>query len=155
MRIPLERNDDRGFIKEVQTLIDGILPCFQPHELFVTRIDDWFDKNRLGVNTVPIPQTPTRKVSRLNVPWFSYGRIVENYYFEKNSDGHYHERKRGDISTLLGRKRARAIADISPNGLFMWVSGNSSVNGKGSLLIYYTKGGLDTGWYAGFNAAEA
>ena len=157
MKIVAQRNDDRGFLQEVQKLIVGILPCYRPGEVFLVRIDDWFDRNRLGLKICPPDDAAVARCgTQLPVPWFSRGRIVAAQRFRFEDDQKTSLVAQGNaVSTMLTANRYKSVAQISDNAMFVWLSGNSARNGKGSLLIYFTQQGIDTGWYAGYSSQQA
>jgi hypothetical protein len=149
-QVPAGKTDDPQFVAVLNSLIGGLISHHVPEELWVIQIDNWFDHKWLGFGmnaTVPIqkpafpPFTPNRVVCQ-----FSYVR-VGNAYTESPQPVLPHSTKR-ERSEMNIRK---CVQDFTRSASFVWYSGNTLANGRGSVMVYNIEADRFECWFAAFN----
>lgn len=135
--LPAE-NDDKNFIKLISQVINNSVLLYKPEEIYIIKIDHWFDFKWLGFSGKTLGVIPTWN-RRLTVPAFNPNRVLEETFYkcEENSfiEGEgvkLHNRK------YSGDNLQNFIDRISECGVFLWYSGNTGILDRGSLMIYRT-----------------
>ena len=146
--------DDQQFITLLNSLVRGLIEEETPQEFWIIQIDNWFDHKWLGFGmntTVPIekpafpPFTPNRVVCQ-----FSYVRVGDDY--EESPLPvlpHSTKRKRSEMNLR------KCVQDSTRSASFVWYSGNSLANGRGSVMVYNIAPDRFECWFAGFNRGRA
>lgn len=132
--------DNIDFIKKVQILVNEIISDFNPKEIFLFKVDNWFDKKWLNFSGKVLGALGTWDYNENSrIPPFSPNRILEQGYYNKTELGNY-ERKEFEVK--IHKRQAvelninRRIVAISNSAVFIWYSSNTIKNGHGSLMIY-------------------
>src|SRR5205823_814483 len=131
-----EIHDDSAFLAAVDRVIAESIERYHPEDVYLIRIDNWFDHKWLGFKW-----GFTWDRNRLDVPTFTPNRIVSQQQFGRLFDGDYQEREMSRLVHLrecqhLGSNKRRPIIRFSQSGLFVWYSSKSSGNRRGSVLVY-------------------
>ena len=170
MEIQIKPNDDSQFVELVSRMISGMVTDKFPEEIFVTRIDNWFDHKWLnfsGIGRVGFfEDLRLEKDTALDSFWqdkitfppFSPKRVVEKSYTKRDDSGkfpplvksRYLHPKRRESSCWNLQNR---VADYADSALFVWFSSNTKSNGRGSIMVYEARGGVYT-WYVSFSKEE-
>lgn len=148
--------DDSGFIQHIDPLLKGILLDTKPSEVYLIKIDNWFDQKWLSFGGKVLgalgkwdhPENST-------IPPFVPNRVLHQRYFKRSAQGDYSElespkplhRKQESAANL-----SRKITDVSKSGVFIWYSSNTQPNQHGSLMIYNVAHGTCRPFYLGFSA---
>jgi hypothetical protein len=163
--IPGKDGDDDKFLTAVSSLIATLVAERCPNDLYVTRINKWFDHKWLGYSGVgraefkgyapidtfldPIWQ------DKLTFPPFNPNQISQQKYWRRRDDGTYggvgdpkwiHKWKLQSSANNLNNR----VVEFSDSGLFVWFTSNTEPNKYGSVMIYQVDGKDVSGWYASF-----
>ena len=161
-------NDDNDLILALDCWLYGITETRMPSELFVIRVDNWFDHKWLGFagqSKVTIDTGLYEINSEINAHWrtgtdvtippFSPQRILEESYFKKEKDKLVKQRAGIKLVHSLDSQRSskniyNRANDVSNNGLFIWLSSKSILTQRASMLLYRSLEDKLLGWYASF-----
>lgn len=161
--------NDPDFVGLVSRACSAELNAKAAHEVFLVRIDNWFDVKWLnfsgegrvafgwytGLSYNPDTSLDEFRQLKKTFPPFSPNRVVAEYYFTREENGTYsphegsfvHSQERGQSSRNLHRR----VAAFSDSALFVWFSSKTKVNGRGSLMVYRANGTRVTSWYSSFS----
>jgi len=134
-------NDNPNFISNIETIIRDRINKWKPRDLYLTRIDNWFDDKWIKFSGTVMHEISIWKLEKVTVPPFHPNR-VESSDFYSQDNGDY---KKQEIDKPLHifqqstNNLKRKIANFTDNGLFIWYSGNSETNNKGTLMCYLVK----------------
>jgi len=166
----LRENDDPEFLEALDSLINWLVDISDRPELFVVRVDNWFDHKWLGfaghahepydakTSDIIQPVPEWRGGKDVTLPPFSPNRILDQQGFsvldeevvrEDSPPRVHYERKRPSATNLQNR-----ILDFSQTCLIVWFSSRSGPNGRASLLAYYTRPEGVGGWYGSFKKTQ-
>jgi len=168
--LPRDPNDDPDFVGLVSRACSAELETKAAQEVFLVRIDNWFDAKWLnfsgkarvafgwhtGMSYSPDTALDEFRQSKKTFPPFSPNRVIAEYCFIRDEDGTYspcvgplliHSPVRARSSRNLHRR----IATFSGSSLFVWFSSKTKINGRGSLMIYRANGTRVTSWYSSFS----
>lgn len=131
-------SDSLDFLHNVEKIIYDSIMKWKPQDLFITRVDNWFDYKWLKFSGTVMHEIAISKLIELTIPPFHPNRIesCDKYicqnkaYLRTNLDKELH------IFQMSADNLKRKIADFSTNGLFIWFSSNSKVNNNGSFMLY-------------------
>lgn len=146
-RIKLEvaEGDDIAFLERVERIVNGAVAAMGMCEVFVVRVDNWFDHKWLRFWCWQGPE--------LMVPPFVPSRIRDESRFIWNANIDEWERSRPNKPLHVDRPGRPTLAQpldrFSKSAAFAWLSGNSVKNGRGSLMLY-ASGADEYSWYASF-----
>ena len=170
--IPSFVTDDNDFTQVLNALLNGLLAQQVPEQLWVIQIDNWFDHKWLrysGSGAVAsqflVDWTSSfmdRFASvkeqfwrdKLTFPPFAPDRVVGQWSFLHTKSGYieapiptlpHSESKRRSHSNLN-----RRVEDFARSASFVWYSGNTLKNGRGSTMIYSIGSGAPICWFAAF-----
>ena len=142
-----------------------------PQELWIIQIDNWFDHKWLrfsGIGSVhfKFPAYMNRIDAALDefyqdkvtFPPFTPNRIVSQWSFLR-VDAHYVE---APLTTVPHRSEKqpseanlhRRVQDSSRSACFVWYSGNTLANGRGSIMVYNLLADQLECWFAAFNRQD-
>lgn len=155
---PPEAGDDERFLAIVDRLVDRLAAAGEA--VNVVRIDNWFGRKWLGFagkvcGALGVHKDTTR--ADLVVPPFTPGRVVWAHHFALDADGQY---VRADAVRALHRAQtsssnlSRKLAEVSPRAHFVWFSGNSCANGRGSVLVLSLNDEEQDACYLGFTQKQ-
>jgi len=142
--------DDAGYVERVRAIVAGVLRDRRVEEAVVVRIDNWFDRKWLGFST-PRAIGPRQE---LTLPPFhphrveSWRRYAWSGYAERflTTSAPWSERphRLQPSAENLGRR----VAGLAASTAFVWTSGNTERNGRGSLMVYVVRDGRTDACYA-------
>lgn len=174
-RVPRYFGDDPGFLEIVELFVWQFSAGLKPEDLFVIRVDNWFDRKWLGFSG-KVPHTFTygdglvafagtqpiwsRKgaPSETTFPPFVPNRIVRETHL-KAADGwvsrtshseRVHSLEKVPSRTNLDRK----ILSLFKDALFIWFSSKSEANGRGTIMIYHVGDGNRGGFWSSYLRKE-
>jgi hypothetical protein len=147
-------NDNLEFIQIVQSILDGFIQSHTPKEIYIIKIDNWFDfKWRsfagkiLGIAGV--------RSKELIVPPFNPNRVLEQSHFQKFGETyekqdapaiHFYQPSEENLS--------RKLRYYSDSSMFFWFSGNTQNTFRGSIMIYQIEDERESSWYISFLKKE-
>jgi hypothetical protein len=145
--------DDPPFIALLNSLVRGLVSRTTPNELWIIQIDNWFDHKWLrfsGIGSVhfKFPAYMNRidaaleefYQDKVTFPPFTPNRIVSQSSFLR-VEAHYveapliavpHRSEKQPSEANLHRR----VQDSSRSACFVWYSGNTLENGRGSIMVY-------------------
>jgi hypothetical protein len=165
--------DDPGFVEVLNSLVEGLISQYEPEALWIIQIDNWFDHKWLrfsGMGGIASPfligglTTPYDQVKvefyqdKLTFPPFTPNRVLGQWSYIRTGDDYReaplpalpHRSKRQSSPTNLQRR----VEDLSRSACFVWYSGNTVANGRGSVMVYKVAAGELECWFAAFNRQE-
>ena len=146
--------DDIDFISKVQILTNEIIKDLNPNEVYLFKVDNWFDTKWLSFTGKILGVLGTWNYDDdSRIPPFSPNRIIEKAYYELNELKTYEKLK----SNLQIHKKQpaennlnRRIIDVSDSAIFVWYSSNTLMNGQGSLMVYPVENEKCQPFFVGF-----
>ncbi len=169
--LPLHSSDDPSFVDLVCGVLAGELGAKAAEEIFVVRVDNWFDykwRNFSGIGRFAFASAfedgqdtalHEFRQAKATFPPFSPERIVAEYCFVRDAEGAYslsesarsvHSHRRESSCWNLHRR----IANFSGSALFVWFSSRTQMNGRGSLMVYRVHRSRVGSWYASFSKKD-
>jgi hypothetical protein len=143
--VSMQQGDSAEFIEKARALAVGVAQDYEPARLYVIRIDNWFGPKWMrfaGKFTVGtrIRGFPTVAVgvhkTRLHVPPFVPSRVVAQRVFV----GPGYEETVAAVPLHIEcpsiQALTRRIADVDKDAAFLWFSGESETQKRGSVMVY-------------------
>ena len=166
--VPIQSDDDVSFVHGFCRLVSDAARQGKPSEVFVVRIDNWFDvkwfgfagKAKVGIVTgiasIDTEVQPFwKKRADITFPPFVPNRVLEQLYFRNEADSYvqvvddarfvYAGEPRRSGYNLQNR-----VLDFSPSAMFIWFSSKSATNGRATVMYYHAHDGKLNAWYASF-----
>jgi len=164
--------DDNDFVDLLNALLNALLAQQAPEQLWVIQIDNWFDHKwlRYSGNGSVASKFPASWNSsfmdrfasvkeefwreKLTFPPFAPNRVVGQWSFLR-SNGVYAEVPLPRLPHKAHRQRSesnlnRRVEDFVRSASFVWYSGNTLKNGRGSVMVYSIGPGKPISWFAAF-----
>ena len=160
--------DDPGFIELLNALVRGLTRRHAPEQLWIVQIDNWFDHKWLGFSgkgtvdfnwhgllnyyDAAIEEFHQDKVT---FPPFSPNRVAGQWSYVRLGN-HYTEAPLPVLPHPTKRKPSRKnlhrrVQEFSRSACFVWYSGNTAANGRGSVMVYRVAADRVECWFAAFN----
>lgn len=165
IKIEQREGDDAGYIQLVQELVTGTLRESRVDEAYITRIDNWFDHKWLKFSGKRVVIQGAKSTSawsvklgesrqkELTLPPFSPNRVLEDDRYLWNA--YSNEFVLGPSGDVLHPWQSswenldRRITNFGSSTAFVWFTGNTELNGRGSLMVYLSRDGETEAWFAG------
>ena len=163
--VSVEGSDDPGFILLLNAVVTNTVASHQPSNVWLIRIDNWFDHKWLKfsgyglvASNVPLDRYDTVKTEfhqdKVTFPPFTPNRVMSQCSYVRRGDDYYeaalpslpHKRDRRHTSASLQTR----VQEFSGSALFVWFSGNTVANGRGSAMVYRVEGESLECWFAAF-----
>ena len=151
--ITLTDSDDPRFIALASQLLDSAVTANLPEEIYVVRIDQWFDAKWLNFSGKVLGAVGVSN-SRTTVPPFHPHRVVAESHFSVASDSAAFVATAAQplhISQSSDQNLTRSIARVSSSAIFFWYSGSTLDLDRGSTMLYRTNQDEVFSWYASFH----
>jgi hypothetical protein len=143
-------DDDLAFLQLAERIVNGAVVALQMREVYLVRVDNWFDYKWLGFWS----RGKEKQLTELHVPPFNPNRVRSEKHFvwdaiagqftPASHDKPLHRRQPGRYVSYR-----EPLDRWSKSAAFIWYSGNSITNRAGSLMLYLS--GAETyAWYASF-----
>ena len=146
-------NDDPQFIAVANQLISAAIATYRPTEVYLIRIDRWFDVKWLRFSGKALGALGVWH--RLNtVPPFHPHRVLAESHLSVAPDsGAYVPTPAAPlhIAQPSAENLTRSIARVSPSAVFFWYSSSTLDLDRGSTMLYRTDQGDVISWYASFH----
>jgi hypothetical protein len=142
--------DSAEFVDVVRALAVGIARDHQPARLYVIRIDNWFGPRWLYFSGKVLGQLGVYK-NEVTVPPFVPHRVVAEGVFAGPGYEETVVAPPLHIECKSSDAVVRRIAEIDADAAFVWFSGESEVQKRGSVMIYLPVYSDDSGFYVGFS----
>lgn len=151
---PAEAGDDEEFLEVVDRVVAGLAASSEVRHVRVVRVDGWFGAKWLGFagKIFGAVGVHTREGADLVVPPFTPARVVwEHSFVRSGADFSVDEAARPLHRAQTGAANlGRRLADFSAHGVFIWFSGGTAENARGSVLVALLQGGAHEASYIGF-----
>jgi hypothetical protein len=150
-------DDAPCFLALVRNITATSVRHAHPTDVFIVRIDHWFDHKWLAFSGKLYGALAFHKPQRLTIPPFIPGRIVSQEAFSLEADRtSYRKRQAQPLHRHQhsGENLSRFVGHISESGVFVWFSGDSARTEHGSMMVYTIHGETQHGWYASFRRGE-
>jgi hypothetical protein len=135
-----KENDNPNFIRNAEQIIVNRINLWKPNELFINRIDNWFDEKWMEFSGAIMQGLVIWKVET-TIPPFHPNRVENSDFYQMTSEQyvkkenakplHIHQKSKNNLK--------RKILDFTDDGIFVWYSGNSKINGIGTIMCYHVK----------------
>ncbi len=133
------QGDSAEFMKKVQALVVGVARDYMPARLYVIRIDNWFGPKWMRfAGKLSVGKhfyAGIHKVT-LHVPPFVPHRVVAERVFAGPNYDETVARPPLHIECASMLALTRRIADVDKEAAFIWFSGQSEVQKRGSIMVY-------------------
>jgi len=133
------QGDSAEFMKKVKELVVGVARDYMPARLYVVRIDNWFGPKWLHfAGKFSAGKGAYLGVHKriLHVPPFVPHRVVAERVFTGLNNDETSARQPLHIECASMMALTRRIADVDKEGAFVWFSGRSEVQKRGSIMVY-------------------
>jgi len=143
-------SDDNDFIEIIKPIINGAVHLYSPNEFYLIKIDNWFGIKWLRFSHKVMGAFGVSNFD-LVVPPFVPNRVVKEEKFIRSDVSN--EYKLSETIPNIHRLQQsednaqRKIQDYYSNDGFIWWSGNSKTNGRGSLMAYLPTKEGHMPWY--------
>jgi hypothetical protein len=131
--------DSSEFMEKVQALVIGAARDYEPARLYVIRIDNWFGPKWMHfAGKVSVGKhfyAGIHKVT-LHVPPFVPHRVVAERVFVGPNYDETVARPPLHIECASMLALTRRITDVDKEAAFVWFSGQSEVQKRGSVMVY-------------------
>ena len=133
------QGDSSEFMRKVQTIVIGVARDYEPARLYVIRIDNWFGPKWMRfTGKLSVGKhfyAGIHKVT-LHVPPFVPHRVVAERVFAGPNYDETVARPPLHIECASMLALTRRIADVDKDAAFLWFSGQSEVQRRGSVMVY-------------------
>lgn len=133
------QGDSSEFMRKVQTIVIGVARDYEPARLYVIRIDNWFGPKWMRfAGKLSVGKhfyAGIHKVT-LHVPPFVPHRVVAERVFAGPNYDETVARPPLHIECASMLALTRRIADVDKDAAFLWFSGQSEVQKRGSVMVY-------------------
>jgi len=143
--VSTQQGDSAEFVGRARAIAIGVARGYEPARLYVIRIDNWFGpkwmhfagkftagKRLRGFPTAAIGVHKTR----LHVPPFVPSRVVTQRVFVGPDYEETAAAAALHIECPSKQALSRRIADIDKDAAFLWFSGESEAQKRGSVMVY-------------------
>jgi hypothetical protein len=144
---------------EFESIVDRALRnSLKQHDIdeaYLVGVKGWFDYKWEGfAGTLMHELAIWRGV--LRIPPFHPARILseKRLRLDKNTLQEIEHRHPLHIAQASSENLGRKIADVSASGIFVWYSKMNQGADRASLMVYGSKSGESSGWYASFVREE-
>ena len=159
IKIKTQDYDDGGFISLLERLITKLDNQYDPEQVFVIHIKNWFDHKWLQFSDKGVvrfdhlgdwrPDVALSDFFRdiITFPPFTPNRILSQTAWALAETRRFaHNMKRKHSSWNLQKR----VTQFSNSAIFIWYSSATRSNQRGSLMVYIVKNGEVDAWYASF-----
>jgi hypothetical protein len=145
-------DDDPGFVSHVRSILVGCLYEYNPAEVYVVRIRDWFDYKWCYFSGKVLGAIGVSDFRDLTLPPFVPNRVLsQDHYVRCAPDSNVYEPSDASpvhIHQGSEANHGRFIRRTMKNGAMMWYSSGSMATGRGSIMVYSVfSSDLKFGWH--------
>jgi hypothetical protein len=169
VNIAIDNSDDFGFIETLNAVVSGVVATHVPQHVWIVRIDNWFDHKWLKfsghgavASNIPIDRWDTVKATfyrdKITLPPFNPNRVISQCSYLRSGNGYSevplpylpHSTERQHSNENLHRQ----VQNLTDSAAFIWFSGNTVANGRGSVMVYNVTGDSVECWFAAFKREQ-
>jgi hypothetical protein len=167
--------DDPALIGIFNSLLDGLLNYSYPEELYLVRINNWFDHKWLGFSGYGsatsgrldlggrfLGMFESVKVElcndKLTLPPFTPNRIVSQRCYARSESAYIEAPLRPPHRFTKQSSELnihRRVEDAFHSACLVWYSTNTIANDRASLMAYTVNDGKTESWYCSFQRKSA
>jgi len=151
-------DDDPGFVRLVSQILDSLVLQRAPDILAIIKVDNWFDHKWLNFSGKMLGALGVWK-QPLTIPPFHPNRIKVQMVYRLSQQKKYELVEAPLLHILqpssenLNRKLIHT-AHATDTRVFVWWSGNTGTNAKGSFMAYIQSETDPTSWYVSFDCRD-
>jgi hypothetical protein len=165
-KIKAEEGDSNEFIEIVNKIVSITILQFRIEEICFVNLKNWFDHKWLnfsGKSVVHFDSSGMLKRDaslqeewreKITVPPFNLNRVIWEKLIRKQKTGNKMFEKRLHVKKSSNDNIHNRIQNYTKNGLFVWLSSNSKMNKRGSLMVYQVQNEEIETWYANFEERD-
>ncbi len=150
LRFPDGADHDPSFITLIREICLGLIRRVVPDDVFLVQIDNWFDHKWLDL-IVWNSQSAEALDEHTPIPMFNPSRVFTEEHYARTSDSdsglHVAPVKEIHGDDGVARRKHRKPVHWTNNGVFLWYSGRTAHNGRGSLMALVYTPSLKFAWY--------
>jgi hypothetical protein len=151
------QDDDERFLALVSGIASTTIQDLRPTDVFITRIDHWFDHKWLGFSGKMLGAPGVHKRTRLTIPPFMPRRVASQHFYTCDAGArsyhvadapplHRHQQSRDNLTRFIDR--------VSPSAVLVWFSGGTANADHGCVMVYTNLAESQSGWYASFRRID-
>lgn len=149
MKIKFESDDDAEFIKIVDNVVLHITEIFEPTEIVIVKVDNWFDHKWLRFSGKILGSLGVWK-DKLTLPPINPGRIVWERAYAAPLYDKTKRKQPLHINISSSQATQRKMSDIEADTAIIWFSGKTNSNGRGAVMVYHPMVADHLAWYSGW-----
>jgi len=150
-------DDDSEFLEIIELAIASSIKGYEPTEVFLVKIDSWFDSKWLNFGG-KVTGDIGANTRYLLIPEFHPNRVEGQKYFRKSEATKIefveHDSIPIHIEDAHSNRFQRVLNRDHSSAIFVWYSGKTKSNKRGSLMVFWVKEVEVRGWYDAFKAEE-
>lgn len=158
--VNVDPSDDLAFIALMNRLVVRLDWNFDPEEVFIIEIKNWFDHKWLkfsGIGRVPFdsfcdshPQVALDEFyqEKVTFPPFTPNRILHEQWWAYDTSKRRHSVHRKKRRQHSSRNLHRRATQFAHSALFVWYSSGTRDNDRGSVMAYRVQTDHVQTWYA-------
>ncbi len=141
--ITKDSDDHILFIENLNKISQHWIKNYEVNDIFITKIDNWFDQKWMRFSGTIMHEISVWAIFNIKIPPFHPNRVKRTNFYKKQDDIYF----KSDVQSPLhiyqtsSDNLKRKIIDVTTDGLLIWYSGNSELNGVGSIMTYLVKDG--------------
>lgn len=162
--VSAQQGDSYEFIAKARAITLGVALDYEPARLYVIRIDNWFGPRWMHFAGKVLGLVGVHPIRPLHVPPFVPHRVMAERVFAGPDFETTVPMPQLHVQCPGSRALHRRIADIDEHAAFVWFSGQSEAQGRGSTMVYLPVASAQTGrqdglrgtgaFYVGFSQAR-
>ncbi len=155
MKLQATSNDDASFVRLVSLIVDSLVLQSAPDILAIIAVDNWFDHKWLNFSGKVLGALGVWK-HPLTIPPFHPNRIKVQTVYRLSQQKEYEQIEAPPLHILQSSSANlnRKLIHASDSGVFVWWSGNTGANAKGSFMAYIQTETDATSWYVSFDRRD-
>lgn len=145
-------DDSPEFLLIVERVVHGLVNQNSPKEVWLIRVKNWFSKDWSSTSRETPNDGRKKKSHRLVLPAIDPSRIEAIQYLHSVVGGYRNTETPVEIYTESENELETLcfLDEISNNALFVWYSGSTGKNRRGSLMVSQIHKIENRGWHAEF-----
>ncbi len=146
-------NDDPQFIALANQLLEGTITSNRPAEVYLIRIDQWFDAKWLKFSGKVLGALGVWCKST-TIPPFHPNRVLSETHLSATPDSDAFAPTPAaplHIAQASDQNLTRFICRVSQSAVFFWCSSSTLSLDRGSIMLYRTEQDEVFSWYASFH----
>lgn len=133
--------DDVTFLSCLETLIQNRVKEYRPNQLYLIRLDNWFDDKWLRFSGTRMHEISIWQLDQVTVPPFHPNRIESCLYYKLEESGYTSREMTTPLHIIQTStdNLHRKITDFTDDGLYIWYSSKSKMNSMEAVMMYRVK----------------